>query len=94
MAKNVYRIISHCNVTNNQPTSLPNLRFTQPYVVLFRAYNHWAWVPIVACPLGGVLGAIVYVITIELHHTASAETEHPYEPLNTSDTAMATEEPL
>ena len=47
----------------------------------FRAYNNWAWVPVIACPLGGVLGAIVYIITIEFHHSASADTEHPYEPI-------------
>lgn len=51
---------------------------------VFTAYNNWAWVPVVACPLGGVLGAIVYIITIEFHQSASTDTEHPYEPICTA----------
>lgn len=51
---------------------------------VFTAYNYWAWVPIIACSLGGVLGAIVYITTIEFHHSASRETEYPYEPIVTA----------
>uniref|UniRef100_A0A8U7P7S0 Aquaporin 9 n=1 Tax=Corvus moneduloides TaxID=1196302 RepID=A0A8U7P7S0_CORMO len=33
------------------------------------AGNNWWWVPIVAPLLGGVLGAMIYVIFIEIHHS-------------------------
>ena len=52
---------------------------------MFRAYHSWAWVPIIACLLGGVLGAIVYIITIELHHKASEDVDNPYRPVNDTD---------
>lgn len=56
--------------------------------VMFRVANHWAWVPIIACLLGGVLGAIVYIVTIELHHTLSENSDDRYyEPIQNSDTA-------
>lgn len=35
----------------------------------YRAGNNWWWVPIVAPMLGGVLGAIIYIIFIEIHHS-------------------------
>ena len=55
--------------------------------VMFRVANHWAWVPIIACLLGGVLGAIVYIVTIELHHTLSENSDDRYyEPIQNSDT--------
>ena len=56
--------------------------------VMFRVANHWAWVPIIACLLGGVLGAIVYIVTIELHHTLSENSDDRYyEPIQNYDTA-------
>ncbi|XP_068060220.1 aquaporin-9 isoform X2 [Anomalospiza imberbis] len=36
---------------------------------VFTAGNNWWWVPIVAPLLGGVLGAMIYVIFIEIHHS-------------------------
>ncbi|XP_009319855.1 PREDICTED: aquaporin-9 isoform X2 [Pygoscelis adeliae] len=36
---------------------------------VFTAGNNWWWVPIVAPMLGGVLGAIIYIIFIEIHHS-------------------------
>lgn len=55
----------------------------------FRVANHWAWVPVVACSLGGVLGAIVYIITIELHHPSPHPSDNnpdiPYLPVNTEN---------
>ncbi|CAH3032116.1 unnamed protein product [Porites evermanni] len=35
---------------------------------VFTASNNWFWVPIFACFLGGVLGALIYVFFIEMHH--------------------------
>ena len=52
---------------------------------MFRAYHSWAWVPIIACLLGGVLGAIVYIITIELHHKASEDVDNRYRPVSDTD---------
>uniref|UniRef100_A0A8C3UMI0 Aquaporin 9 n=1 Tax=Catharus ustulatus TaxID=91951 RepID=A0A8C3UMI0_CATUS len=36
---------------------------------VFTAGNNWWWVPIVAPLLGGVLGALIYIIFIEIHHS-------------------------
>lgn len=36
---------------------------------VFTAGNHWFWVPIVGCFLGGVLGALAYIGLIEMHHS-------------------------
>ncbi|XP_068683420.1 aquaporin-3-like [Montipora capricornis] len=56
---------------------------------VFTAANHWAWVPVVACSLGGVLGAMVYIIFIELHHPTTNRTEsepdNPYLPIGHDD---------
>ena len=53
---------------------------------ILRAAHHWAWVPVVACSLGGVLGGIVYILFIELHHSSSDSSnnylDHPYRPVN------------
>ncbi|MDQ3348270.1 MAG: MIP family channel protein [Acidobacteriota bacterium] len=35
---------------------------------VFRAGNHWWWVPIVAPPIGGVLGGWLYDVCIARHH--------------------------
>ncbi|XP_013872484.1 aquaporin-7 isoform X2 [Austrofundulus limnaeus] len=37
-------------------------------VDVFRSGNGWWWVPLVAPPIGGVLGAGVYKAFVELHH--------------------------
>uniref|UniRef100_A0AAY4AEK9 Aquaporin-7-like n=1 Tax=Denticeps clupeoides TaxID=299321 RepID=A0AAY4AEK9_9TELE len=35
---------------------------------VFRAGNGWWWVPVVAPLLGGVVGALIYKVLVELHH--------------------------
>ncbi|XP_057701690.1 aquaporin-7 [Corythoichthys intestinalis] len=40
---------------------------------VFRAGNGWWWVPIVAPTIGGVLGAGLYMVLIELHHPPLSE---------------------
>ncbi|XP_025066323.1 aquaporin-9 isoform X2 [Alligator sinensis] len=35
---------------------------------VFTAGNNWWWVPIVAPMMGGVIGALIYVLFIEIHH--------------------------
>ncbi|CAJ1062263.1 aquaporin-10a [Xyrichtys novacula] len=34
---------------------------------VFTCYNYWFWVPLVAPPLGGVIGSLMYVVFIEWH---------------------------
>lgn len=40
---------------------------------LCRAGNGWWWVPLVAPPIGGVLGAGLYKAVVELHHPHPSE---------------------
>ncbi|XP_077429057.1 aquaporin-7 [Vanacampus margaritifer] len=42
-------------------------------VDVFRAGNGWWWVPIVAPMIGGVLGAGLYMVLVELHHPSLSE---------------------
>lgn len=42
---------------------------------VFTAGNNWWWVPIVAPMLGGVLGALTYMIFIEVHHSDNQQGE-------------------
>ncbi|XP_029947169.1 aquaporin-7 [Salarias fasciatus] len=44
---------------------------------VFRAGNGWWWVPLVAPSIGGVLGAGVYKVLVELHHPPVSEEERP-----------------
>ncbi len=42
-----------------------------PY--LCRSGNGWWWVPLVAPPIGGVLGAGIYKALVEMHHPPLSE---------------------
>ncbi|XP_031557513.1 uncharacterized protein LOC116294120 [Actinia tenebrosa] len=42
---------------------------------VFTASNNWSWVPVIGSLLGGVLGAVVYLILIEVHHEKNTESE-------------------
>ncbi|XP_042680034.1 aquaporin-9 isoform X2 [Centrocercus urophasianus] len=42
---------------------------------VFTAGNHWWWVPVVAPMLGGVLGALTYIVFIEIHHSDNQQGE-------------------
>lgn len=46
---------------------------------VFTAANNWSWVPVVGCLLGGVLGALVYMVLIEIHHVPDNDGETGYE---------------
>lgn len=35
---------------------------------VFRSGNGWWWVPLIAPPIGGILGAGIYKVFVELHH--------------------------
>ncbi|XP_060906625.1 aquaporin-10a [Labrus mixtus] len=34
---------------------------------VFTCYNYWFWVPLVAPPIGGVLGSLIYLVFIDWH---------------------------
>ncbi|XP_046840101.1 aquaporin-3-like isoform X2 [Xenia sp. Carnegie-2017] len=40
----------------------------------FTAHDHWFWIPPVACSLGGIFGAYLYVLMVEFHR----KTEEKY----------------
>lgn len=40
---------------------------------VFTAGNYYFWVPLIACPLGGVLGSVLYKVLIEMHWPVSDE---------------------
>ncbi|XP_028432789.1 aquaporin-7 isoform X2 [Perca flavescens] len=40
---------------------------------VFRSGNGWWWVPLVAPPIGGVLGAGLYRVLVEMHHPPLSE---------------------
>ncbi|XP_037535122.1 aquaporin-7 [Nematolebias whitei] len=50
-------------------------------VDVFRSGNGWWWVPLVAPPIGGVLGAGVYKAFVELHHPPLSEQKEESIPL-------------
>lgn len=45
------------------------------FLVFYRAGNNWWWVPVVAPMLGGVLGAMIYIVLIEIHHSDTQPVE-------------------
>lgn len=44
-----------------------------------RAANNWSWVPVVGCFLGGILGALIYICLIKMHHDSDNDGETGYE---------------
>lgn len=46
------------------------------FFLSYRAGNNWWWVPIVAPMLGGVLGAMTYIVFIEIHHSDTQPEEN------------------
>lgn len=46
---------------------------------VFTEANNWSWVPVVGCLSGGVLGALLYIALIEMHHTPDNDGETAYE---------------
>ncbi|XP_038670016.1 aquaporin-9b isoform X2 [Scyliorhinus canicula] len=42
---------------------------------VFRAGDGWWWVPVIAPMIGGVIGTLVYVLIIELHHNEAVPKE-------------------
>ena len=55
-----------------------------PYVRIRRS---WSWVPCVACLVGGVLGAFLYIGFIEMHHDPD-ETENEAELAQLQDDSL------
>lgn len=52
-----------------------------------REANNWSWVPVIGCFLGGVVGALIYVVLIEVHHDTdkSKQEERELERIITSE---------
>lgn len=44
-----------------------------------RAANNWSWVPVVGGLLGGILGALIYIGFIEMHHVSENNGRTGYE---------------
>ncbi|XP_078512051.1 aquaporin-3-like isoform X1 [Lissotriton helveticus] len=42
---------------------------------VFRAGNHWWWVPVLGPLVGGLIGAIIYELFVEIHHPLDEEKE-------------------
>ncbi|XP_015765025.1 PREDICTED: aquaporin-3-like [Acropora digitifera] len=43
---------------------------------VFTAGNNWSWVPVIACLMGGVTGAFIYIGLIEMHHDSDEPNEN------------------
>ena len=43
---------------------------------VYRAHNHWAWIPPIACSLGGIAGAYLYIFTLEIHREPETLDKH------------------
>lgn len=44
---------------------------------VFTVRNHWAWVPPIACSLGGTFGGYLYILTVEIHRKDSTTVGNP-----------------
>ena len=44
--------------------------------VAFSAGDHWWWVPLFVCPIGGVLGGLCYQLLVGWHHPAMQHEPH------------------
>ncbi|XP_060767684.1 aquaporin-9b [Neoarius graeffei] len=51
-------------------------------VEVFRAGNYWWWIPVVGPMVGGVLGAMIYYMMIELHHVEPEEKQEEKSSVN------------
>lgn len=73
-----------------------NTRLTSP-TLSFRAGNGWWWVPVAAPLVGGVVGALIYKVFVEMYHPSinkrgGASNEEPEsEPLDQLKKAAAAE---
>ncbi|XP_074618868.1 aquaporin-3-like isoform X3 [Acropora palmata] len=43
---------------------------------VFTAGNNWSWVPVIACLMGGITGAFIYIGLIETHHDSDEPNEN------------------
>lgn len=47
--------------------------FLPLYILLSSTADHWWWIPVFGPLIGGITGAVVYFLLIELHHSEPAE---------------------
>lgn len=66
---------------------------------VFTAGNNWWWVPVVAPMVGAIIGAYVYILSIEIHHQnqqedkeQDGETYGKYELTNSADIHLGSSE--
>lgn len=43
------------------------------YILLLSTADYWWWIPVFGPLIGGITGAVVYFILIELHHADPSE---------------------
>ncbi|XP_078062824.1 aquaporin-10-like [Mustelus asterias] len=63
-------------------------------IEVFTAGNGWWWIPIIAPLIGGVLGCLIYILLIELHHQDPEEPKEAVKADAGKDPEQAMEEPV
>ncbi|KAK2568511.1 Aquaporin-3 [Acropora cervicornis] len=46
------------------------------FTAMAGAGNNWSWVPVIACLMGGITGAFIYIGLIETHHDSDEPNEN------------------
>lgn len=71
------KILQTCEPACSPAMAARHIRYVFSYVMLngecvlccvFRAGGYWWWIPVAGPMMGGVLGAMIYYLLIELHH--------------------------
>ena len=70
------------NKSADFPAAAKDQLLTQFVCFFSSVHDNWSWVPVVACLVGGVLGALLYIVFIELHHEPVSERAHPEGTIN------------
>ena len=72
---------SYCVISNplHVPRRVKGQLLTIEHFKFHREANNWSWVPVVGCFLGGILGSLIYICLIEMHHGSENDGETGYE---------------
>lgn len=68
-----YPHLKDCKLVVCNNTHGKMLEFKVLSLYLCRSGNGWWWVPLVAPPIGGVLGGGLYKALVEMHHPSLSE---------------------